>query len=111
MTGAKEMALARKEAEMPTVWMSTFHRFCARLLRMYGQLVGLGENYSIYDMDDSRRMLAEAILDEGVDRRQQHRHHLRRSSTIVLSASPLSERKPTTQFIGFLWAACQGSSS
>src|SRR3954453_2797756 len=37
---------------LPTVWMGTFHRFCARLLRMYGQLVGLAENYSIYDMDD-----------------------------------------------------------
>jgi DNA helicase II / ATP-dependent DNA helicase PcrA len=52
---------------LPTVWMGTFHRFCARLLRMYGQFVGLAENYSIYDMDDSRRMMAEAILDEGID--------------------------------------------
>src|SRR3954467_8700431 len=52
---------------LPTVWMGTFHRFCARLLRMYGQLVGLSENYSIYDVDDSARMLAEAILDEGID--------------------------------------------
>jgi ATP-dependent DNA helicase UvrD/PcrA len=52
---------------LPTVWMGTFHRFCARLLRMYGQLVGLSENYSIYDVDDSRRMLAEAIVDEGID--------------------------------------------
>lgn len=52
---------------LPSVWMGTFHRFCARTLRLYGQLVGLSENYSIYDMDDSRRMLAEAILDEGVD--------------------------------------------
>src|ERR1051325_3449691 len=52
---------------LPTVWMGTFHRFCARMLRMYGQLVGLSENYSIYDMDDSRRMMAEAIIDEGID--------------------------------------------
>jgi DNA helicase-2/ATP-dependent DNA helicase PcrA len=52
---------------LPTVWMGTFHRFCARLLRMYGSAVGLGENYSIYDMDDSKRMLAEAILDTGVE--------------------------------------------
>src|SRR5688500_7491129 len=44
---------------LPTVWMGTFHRFCARLLRMYGQLVGLTENYSIYDMEDSRRMRAD----------------------------------------------------
>src|SRR3954447_23287231 len=52
---------------LPTVWMGTFHRFCARLLRMYGEPVGLAENYSIYDMDDSRRMMAEAIIDEGID--------------------------------------------
>src|SRR5256886_428958 len=52
---------------LPTVWMGTFHRFCARLLRMYGQLVGLSENYSIYDVGDSARMLAEAIVDEGID--------------------------------------------
>ena len=52
---------------LPTVWMGTFHRFCARTLRMYGPLVGLSENYSIYDMDDSRKMLAEALVDEGID--------------------------------------------
>src|SRR5438132_9158380 len=52
---------------LPTVWMGTFHRFCARLLRMYGQLVGLSENYSIYDVGDSARLLAEAIVDEGID--------------------------------------------
>src|SRR5438045_6361631 len=52
---------------LPTGWMGTFHRFCARLLRMYGQLVGLSENYSIYDMDDSRRMMVEAIIDEGIE--------------------------------------------
>src|SRR6476659_3467542 len=52
---------------LPTVWMGTFHRFCARMLRMYGQLVGLSENYSIYDVEDSKRMLAEAIADEGID--------------------------------------------
>src|SRR5262245_35264981 len=52
---------------LPTIWMGTFHRFFARLLRMDGQLVGLAKNDSIYDVDDSRRMLAEAIIDEGVD--------------------------------------------
>ena len=39
------------------VWMSTFHRFCARLLRQYAPLVGLRENYTIYDTADSQRRL------------------------------------------------------
>ncbi|MGH7193433.1 MAG: ATP-dependent helicase, partial [Candidatus Saccharimonadales bacterium] len=42
------------------VWMGTFHRFCARLLRQYAPLVGLGENYTIYDADDSAAMLRRA---------------------------------------------------
>ncbi len=36
-------------ANDPTVWVGTFHRFCARLLRKYASLVGLQENYTIYD--------------------------------------------------------------
>ena len=43
------------------VWVSTFHRFCARLLRQYAPLVGLQENYTIYDADDSRQALRRAI--------------------------------------------------
>jgi len=43
------------------VWVGTFHRFCARLLRKYARLVGLQENYTIYDADDSLRALRQAI--------------------------------------------------
>jgi len=43
------------------VWVGTFHRFCARLLRKYARLVGLQENYTIYDTDDSLRALRQAI--------------------------------------------------
>ncbi len=43
------------------VWMGTFHSFCARLLRRYAPLVGLHENYTIYDTDDSRRVLREVL--------------------------------------------------
>ena len=40
--------------------MSTFHRFCARLLREYAPLVGLPENYTIYDTSDSLQALKQA---------------------------------------------------
>jgi DNA helicase-2/ATP-dependent DNA helicase PcrA len=58
--------LARLVA-LPTVWMGTFHRFCARLLRIYGPQIGLSENFSIYDVEDSRKMLVEALVDEGIE--------------------------------------------
>ncbi|MCL4207186.1 MAG: UvrD-helicase domain-containing protein [Pirellulaceae bacterium] len=43
------------------VWMGTFHGFCARLLRIYATLAGLQENFSIYDSDDSLRVLKQAM--------------------------------------------------
>lgn len=39
------------------VWTSTFHKFCARLLRRHASLVGLDENFTIYDTSDSGRAL------------------------------------------------------
>jgi DNA helicase-2/ATP-dependent DNA helicase PcrA len=46
------------------VWMSTFHRFCSKLLRRYARLVGLSENFRIYDMDDSLKAL-KSVIEEG----------------------------------------------
>ncbi|MEO1528369.1 MAG: UvrD-helicase domain-containing protein [Planctomycetota bacterium] len=43
------------------VWMGTFHRFCAQLLRRYASFVGLKENYSIYDTQDSKQAMKRAI--------------------------------------------------
>jgi DNA helicase-2/ATP-dependent DNA helicase PcrA len=44
-----------------SVWLSTFHRFCARLLRQYAPLVGLSESYTIYDTEDSQRALKHTL--------------------------------------------------
>jgi DNA helicase-2/ATP-dependent DNA helicase PcrA len=51
----------------PTVWVGTFHRFCARLLRKYAPLVGLQENYTIYDSDDSHQALRQALARLKID--------------------------------------------
>lgn len=48
------------------VWMGTFHRFCAQLLRRYASMVGLSENYSIYDTSDSKQAMKRAIAAAGV---------------------------------------------
>jgi len=49
------------------VWIGTFHRFCAQLLRRYAPLVGLKENFSICDTDDSHKLLREAIREADVE--------------------------------------------
>lgn len=59
---ADEMRLRLQTlAPNQSVWMGTFHRFCARLLRQYAPMVGLAENYSIYDAADAKQALKRAI--------------------------------------------------
>ena len=65
---AAEEMRRRVEQTVPgeKVWMGTFHRFCARLLRQYASYVGLDENYTIYDTADSLKVLKRAVDDEGI---------------------------------------------
>ncbi len=42
-------------------WTGTFHRFCARLLRQHAEMVGINQNYSIYDASDSKKLMKHAI--------------------------------------------------
>lgn len=39
------------------MWVSTFHSMCVRVLRREAKAVGLSSNFSIYDADDSRRLI------------------------------------------------------
>jgi DNA helicase-2/ATP-dependent DNA helicase PcrA len=48
------------------VWISTFHRFGARLLRKYASYVGLEPQFSIYDTSDSMQVLRQVIEAEEV---------------------------------------------
>jgi len=65
---AAEEMRSRVETLAPgqAVFMGTFHRFCARLLRRYASLTGLQENYSIYDMNDSKAAIKRACDLAGV---------------------------------------------
>ncbi|WP_099024631.1 UvrD-helicase domain-containing protein [Mycolicibacterium palauense] len=50
------------------MWVSTFHSTCVRILRNQASLVpGLNSNFSIYDADDSRRLLMMIAKDMGLD--------------------------------------------
>ncbi|MDI6840913.1 MAG: UvrD-helicase domain-containing protein [bacterium] len=43
------------------VLISTFHSFCARVLRKYGDLLGYSRNFIIYDADDSKRLIKHIL--------------------------------------------------
>ncbi|WP_275571462.1 UvrD-helicase domain-containing protein [Mycolicibacterium vanbaalenii] len=50
------------------MWVSTFHSTCVRILRNQASLLpGLNSNFSIYDADDSRRLLLMIGKDMGLD--------------------------------------------
>ena len=48
------------------VWLGTFHGYCARFLRRYGRMVGVSENFSIFDADDAKKAMQHAIVDAEV---------------------------------------------
>src|SRR6202023_2274849 len=51
-----------------SMWVSTFHSTCVRILRNQASLLpGLTSNFSIYDADDSRRLLLMIGKDMGLD--------------------------------------------
>ncbi|SEA88955.1 MULTISPECIES: DNA helicase PcrA [unclassified Mycobacterium] len=51
-----------------SMWVSTFHSTCVRILRNQASLLpGLNSNFSIYDADDSRRLLMMVGKDLGLD--------------------------------------------
>ncbi len=72
-------------------WTGTFHRFCSRLLRQYASMIGLRENFSIYDMTDSRKVVKQAINNAEVNLQ----HHT--PNSILDRISALKSRAVTCQ--------------
>jgi DNA helicase-2/ATP-dependent DNA helicase PcrA len=53
----------RVEALVPgcSVWICTFHSFGARLLRIYADRLQLDRNFTIFDQDDRKKVLKDAV--------------------------------------------------
>jgi len=48
-------------AELPGLWISTFHSACARLLRIEGAPDGIGRHFQIYDTNDQQTLIKGVI--------------------------------------------------
>lgn len=57
--------LARVDPEQMQV--STFHSFSARMLRFYGERIGIPRSFTIYDEDDSLSLVKNCMGDLGLD--------------------------------------------
>jgi DNA helicase-2/ATP-dependent DNA helicase PcrA len=66
-----------------SMWVTTFHSTCVRILRnaKASLIAGLNSNFSIYDADDSRRLLQMIGKDMGLDIK-------RYSPRLLANASP-----------------------
>ncbi len=51
------------------VMAGTFHSFCARILRTDGESLGYSSHFTIYDTDDSRRLMKECMKTLNIEER------------------------------------------
>ncbi|MBQ0098840.1 MAG: UvrD-helicase domain-containing protein [Oscillospiraceae bacterium] len=49
------------------VWAATFHSTCARILRRYGERIGFSSHFTVYDTDDSRRLMKDILKQLNID--------------------------------------------
>ena len=52
--------------------LGTFHRVCARLLRIEAEQIGLNPRYVIFDSDDQMQVVKQAMRDLNIDEKRNH---------------------------------------
>ena len=67
---AKEMAERVSSIVGPasrSMWVSTFHSSCVRILRREAKVLGMKSNFTIYDAQDAQRLVAQILKELGLD--------------------------------------------
>ncbi|MBR3816850.1 MAG: UvrD-helicase domain-containing protein [Clostridia bacterium] len=59
-----EKMLGQKDAA--DIWASTFHSSCVKILRRDGEVLGYSKSFTIYDADDSKRLVKECQRQLGI---------------------------------------------
>ena len=52
------------------IWSGTFHSVCMRILRTYGDRVGFGAGFTIYDTDDTKKAIVGVMKNLHIDEKQ-----------------------------------------
>tara|TARA_R110002020_G_scaffold21009_7_gene71420 strand:- start:835 stop:3159 length:2325 start_codon:yes stop_codon:yes gene_type:complete len=64
----KRIAEIVGNSEAKNLWMGTFHSVFAKLLRFEADKLGYPSNFTIYDTQDSQRLIASIIKEMGLDK-------------------------------------------
>jgi len=49
------------------IWAGTFHSICVRILRQHGDKIGLKRSFTIYDAEDSKRLIGNCLKELNID--------------------------------------------
>ncbi len=52
------------------VWVATFHSTCVRILRRFADRIGFSNNFTIYDTDDSKKLMKDVLKKLNIDNKQ-----------------------------------------
>ena len=50
-----------------SMWVTTFHKACVRILRAHAEQLGYPKSFTIYDSQDSKRLVGYVVRDLGLD--------------------------------------------
>lgn len=69
---AKEMKerISKSAPNGDLVWVNTFHSTCIKILRRERDKISLGNNFSIYDTDDSKRVIKNILKTLNIDEKK-----------------------------------------
>lgn len=84
--------------EANDIWAYTFHSCCSRILRRFGEKIGYTNHFTIYDTDDSRRVMKQCQKQLGIeDKLINHKSILAEISRAKDSLISSEEYKQTAQ--------------
>ena len=63
----KDRLAARLGPQANDVWASTFHSACVRILRRDIDRIGFDKDFTIYDTDDSKRVIKDILKEKNLD--------------------------------------------
>jgi DNA helicase-2/ATP-dependent DNA helicase PcrA len=94
----KERVAQTSECDMGSLQITTFHSFCARLLRAEATHIGLSRNFTIYDDSESLTIIKSLMAKRGVSQKEVAPRAIMGFISELKNIAHYSERKVSYEF-------------